>query len=76
MRIFTVRFSATHEDCFHPAYKQGYEATLNDYCWATWNTPGDVTIQEKYVKAETATYAIIKFRKWQDNGCPDSWLCE
>ncbi len=77
MSIYTVRFSASAERSDMPEYTQGYQAFDSDgHEWARWNQPGYVTVLEKTVRAETGTGAIIKFRKWQNNGKPDSWLME
>lgn len=79
MKLYLVRFSASHYDSQHPDYRQGYEAfELSGQWCASHNEPGRVTVLQKRVASfsESAIEAIFRFIKWQETGLPESWLTD
>lgn len=84
--LYTVTLYANAERVDIPGYHQWAEATHAGEWRATWSyvpTPGKLrqpkckhVIMERFVVADTATGALIRFNNWRGNGYPDTYLME
>lgn len=74
--VYTVIFSCNIHDSQHVDYHQGYETLHKEKVMAIYNTPGSIILSTYLVRANSATGAILKFQKWQNNGHHKSWLLE
>lgn len=73
--IYTIVQLASHEDCQHEDYKQGFVALDHDKkVVASCDLYQGIEVQRKFVRGTTPTTAIMKFRKWLHEGKDENYI--
>lgn len=73
--IYTIVQLASHEDCQHEDYKQGFVALdEEEKVVASCDLYQGIEVQRKTVRGTTPTCAIMKFRTWLNEGRDEDYL--
>ncbi len=73
--IYTIVQLASHENCEHENYKQLFVALDHDEkVVASCDIYQGIEVQRKTVRGTTPTSAIMKFRRWLNEGKDEDYL--